>query len=141
MIGERVGSLAIGIDTSGSISGPEITRFLSEVKGIADDVHPEKIDLIYWDSAVAGHEEYGEFDMPNMLASTKPVGGGGTDPRAMMTYLKEKRITPECIIMLTDGEIYDWGSEWEAPIMWVICNRYRNESITAPVGKTVHIKE
>jgi hypothetical protein len=141
MIGERVGSLAIGVDTSGSISGPEITRFLTEVKGIAEGVHPEKIDLIYWDSAVAAHEVYEEHDMLNLVSSTKPKGGGGTDPRAMMKYMKDKQIKPECIIMLTDGEIYDWGNEWEAPIMWVICNRYRNNSITAPVGKTVHIKE
>jgi hypothetical protein len=59
----------------------------------------------------------------------------------MMKYMKEKNISPECIIMLTDGEIYDWGNEWEAPIMWVICNSYRGSSITAPVGKTVHIKD
>jgi predicted metal-dependent peptidase len=141
MIGERVGSLAIGVDTSGSISGPEITRFLSEINSIAENVHPEKIDLIYWDARVAGHEVYEEHDMLNLVKSTKPMGGGGTDPRAMMKYMKENHIKPECIIMLTDGEIYDWGNEWEAPIMWVICNRYRNGSITAPVGKTVHIKE
>jgi predicted metal-dependent peptidase len=141
MIGERVASVAIGIDTSGSISGPEITRFLSEVKSIAEDVRPEKLDLIYWDSRVAGHEEYDEADMANIVSSTKPVGGGGTDPRAMMKYMKDKQIKPECIIMLTDGEIYDWGNDWGAPILWVICNRWRNGSITAPVGKTVHIKE
>ena len=141
MIGERVGSLAIGVDTSGSISGQEINRFLSEIKSIAEDVHPEKIDLIYWDSAVAAHEEYEEYDMANLVSSTKPKGGGGTDPRAMMKYMKDKKIEPECIIMLTDGEIYDWGNEWNAPIMWVICNRWRGDKIMAPVGKTVHIKE
>lgn len=141
MIGERVGSLAIGVDTSGSISGREITRFLSEIKSIAEDVHPEKIDLIYWDSAVAGHETYDEFDMGNLVTSTKPRGGGGTDPTCMMKYMKDKKIEPECIIMLTDGEIGDWGNAWDAPIMWVICNGYSKKSITAPVGKTVHIKE
>lgn len=141
LVGERVGALAIGIDTSGSISGSEINRFLSEVKSIADDVHPEKIDLIYWDARVAGHETYDEVDMANLVSSTKPKGGGGTDPRAMMHYLKEKNIQPECIIMLTDGEIYDWGNEWDAPSLWVICNSYRGASITSPVGKTVHIKD
>jgi len=141
MIGERVGALAIGVDTSGSISGAEITRFLSEVKSIAEDVNPEKIDLIYWDASVAAHEVYEEHDMANIVSSTKPKGGGGTDPRAMMTYLKDKKIEPECIIMLTDGEIYDWGSDWDAPIMWVVCNSYRGSTITAPVGKTVHIKD
>lgn len=141
MIGERVGSLAIGIDTSGSIGGEEINRFLSEVKSIAEDVRPEKIDLIYWDARVAGHETYDEFDMANLVSSTKPKGGGGTDPRCMMEYLKKEKIEPECIVMLTDGEIGDWGNDWGAPIMWVICNSYRANSITAPVGKTVHIKD
>lgn len=141
MIGERVGSLAIGIDTSGSIGGEEINRFLSEVKSIAEDVHPEKIDLIYWDARVAGHETYDEYDMANLVSSTKPKGGGGTDPTCMMRYLKAKNIKPECIIMLTDGEIGSWGNEWEAPIMWVICNGYRGDKITAPTGKTIHIKD
>lgn len=141
MVGERVGKIAVGIDTSGSISGSEITRFLSEVRAIADDVKPEQLDLIYWDARVAGHETYDETDMPNLVSSTKPVGGGGTDPRCMMKYLKDEGIKPECIIMLTDGEIYDWGNEWEAPTLWVICNSYRGNKITSPVGKTVHIKD
>ena len=141
MVGERIGSIAIGVDTSGSINGKEITRFLSEVKSIAEDVRPEKIDLIYWDARVASHEVYEADDMANIVSSTKPKGGGGTDPRAMMKYLKDERIEPECIIMLTDGEIGDWGSDWSAPIMWVVCNSYRGSKITAPIGKTVHIKD
>ena len=141
MVGERIGSIAIGVDTSGSINAKDINRFLSEVKSIAEDVRPEKIDLIYWDASVAGHEVYDENDMANIVSSTKPKGGGGTDPRAMMHYLKQEKIEPECIIMLTDGEIDDWGSDWSAPIMWVVCNSYRGSKITAPVGKTVHIKD
>jgi predicted metal-dependent peptidase len=138
LVGERVGRIAIGIDTSGSIGGPELDRFLSEVKSIAEDVHPEFVDLIYWDSEVAAHEEYDVATVPNIVSSTKPKGGGGTDPTAMMHYLKEKNITPECIIMLTDGYIGDWGSEWNAPILWAICN---GTDGYAPCGKTVHIKD
>jgi predicted metal-dependent peptidase len=141
LIGERVGSIAIGIDTSGSIGGQELNRFLSEVKSIAEDVHPGKVDLIYWDSAVAAHEEYDEQTVPNIVSSTNPRGGGGTDPRAMMEYMKEKGITPECIVMLTDGCIGkgEWGDEWTAPILWTICNGASD--VYAPVGKTVHIKD
>lgn len=142
MIGERVGSIAIGIDTSGSISSHEINRFLSEVKSIADDVRPERIDLIYWDARVAAHEVYDEYDIPNLVTSTKPKGGGGTDPRPMMNYLKKEKIEPECIVMLTDGYVPAWGDEWNAPIMWVITeSRHSSNKIVAPVGKTVHIKE
>lgn len=141
LIGERVGRIAIGIDTSGSISGPELSAFLSEVHAICTVVRPEKIDLIYWDSRVASHEVYDDGNLDTLVYSTKPKGGGGTDPTSMMKYLKDENLKPECIIMFTDGEIYDWGSEWEVPIMWAIKNGYRSSSIYAPIGKTIHIDD
>lgn len=141
LIGERVGRIAIGIDTSGSISGPELSAFLSEVHAICTVVRPEKIDLIYWDSRVASHEVYDDGNLDTLVYSTKPKGGGGTDPTSMMKYLKDENLKPECIIMFTDGEIYDWGSEWEVPIMWAIKNGYRSSSIYAPIGKTIHIED
>jgi len=140
LISERVGHVVVGADTSGSIQGPILTKFLSEVKGVCDMVSPEKLDLIYWDAGVAGHEIYGEGGIPldSLVSSTKPKGGGGTDPRCMMRYLKAENITPDCIIMLTDGEIPNWGDEWNAPILWVVVN---NRDIQAPVGKTVMLNE
>lgn len=135
LVSERVGHLVIGIDTSGSIGGPELARFLSEVKDIAERVNPDKVDLIYWDARVAGHEEYDSFTLPNLISSTKPKGGGGTDPTCVATYLSEKKINPECIIMLTDGYVPSWG-EWEVPIMWCVCG---GNMTTAPVGKTIHV--
>lgn len=137
MVSERVGHLVLGIDTSGSIGGPELSRFLTEVKEIAERVNPDKVDLIYWDSRVAGHEEYDSFTLPTLIDSTKPRGGGGTDPTCVERYLAEKKITPECIIMLTDGYLGNWGN-WDVPIMWCICG---GNTITAPVGKTIHIKD
>ena len=139
MIGERVGHLVIGIDTSGSIGGQELNDFLTEVKGIASEVHPEKVDLMYWDSEVAGHEEYGHHEVDNIVSSTKPRGGGGTDPTCMIKYMQEKNIKPEAIIMLTDGCIGDWGSEWNAPILWTICGHWGKDAY-APIGKTIHIE-
>lgn len=76
MIGERVGHLVIAIDTSGSIGNEELAEFLAEVKGIAEEVNPEKVDLLYWDSEVAAHEEYDEASIPNIVSSTKPKGVG-----------------------------------------------------------------
>ena len=137
LIGERVGHLVIAIDTSGSIGGHELNEFLSEVKGIADEVHPEKVDLVYWDSEVAGHEVYDTNDVANIVSSTKPMGGGGTDPTCVHHYLKENNIKPEAVIMLTDGCIGDWGHEWEAPMLWTVV---RNPNAYAPMGKTIHIK-
>lgn len=139
-ISERVGHVVIGVDTSGSIQGPILTKFLSEVKGVCDVVTPEKLDLIYWDYDVAGHEVYGVDGLPldALVSSTKPRGGGGTDPRCMERLLNKDNIKPDCIIMLTDGEIPNWGSEWNAPILWVVVN---SRNIQAPVGKTVMLND
>lgn len=138
LISERVGHIVIGIDTSGSIGGKELNDFLSEVKGVAEEVSPEKVDLLYWDSEVAGHETYDAATVGSIVDSTKPKGGGGTSPSCVSEYLKDKSIKPECTIMLTDGYVgSDWGSEWESPVLWVIVG---GNSATAPNGKTIHIK-
>ena len=138
MIGEKVGHIVIGIDTSGSIGGSELAEFLSEVKAIAEDVNPEVVDLLYWDCDVAGHEVYEGAAVSNIVSSTKPRGGGGTSPSCVSTYLKEKGIKPECIIMLTDGYVGgDWGSEWTAEVLWCIVG---GSSDIAPNGKTIHIE-
>lgn len=139
MIGEKVGHLVIGIDTSGSIGGSELAEFLSEVKGIAEEVNPEVVDLLYWDCDVASHEVYEGGAVSNIVSSTKPRGGGGTSPSCVSEYLKEKNIKPECIIMLTDGYVgSDWGSEWTAEVLWCIVG---GNTEVAPNGKTVHVKD
>lgn len=136
LIGEKVGHLVVGVDTSGSI-GQELNEFLSEVKSIAEEVSPEKVDLLYWDCEVATHEEYDSATVPNIVSSTQPKGGGGTAPSCVSSYLKDKKIVPECIIMFTDGYVgSDWGSDWEAPILWVIAG---NKKAQATHGKTIHI--
>ena len=139
LIGEKVGHLVVGVDTSGSVGTEELAEFLSEVKGIAEEVNPEKVDLIYWDGQVAAHEEYDENDVANIVSSTKPKGGGGTAPSCVSEYLNKQKIKPECVIMLTDGYVgSDWGSDWPAQVLWVIVG---GNDVVAPNGKTIHIKD
>jgi predicted metal-dependent peptidase len=139
LISEKVGHLVIGVDTSGSIGGRELNEFLAEVKGIADEVTPDKVDLLYWDGEVAGHEEYDSNSIASIVESTKPRGGGGTSPSCVSKYLVDKNIKPECVIMLTDGYVgSDWGGDWECPVLWVVVG---GNLATAPNGKTIHIRD
>jgi predicted metal-dependent peptidase len=139
LIGEKVGHMVIAVDTSGSVGQEELSGFLTEVKGIAEEVKPSQVDLIYWDSRVAAHEEYTENDVSNIINSTKPRGGGGTSPSCVSEYLKEKRIVPECVIMLTDGYVgSDWGRDWTAPVLWAIVG---GNDCVADNGKTILVKD
>ena len=136
MIGEAIGQVVIGIDTSGSIGDKELNEFLTEVVAICDDVSPSSIELLYWDTCVAGHETYNQGDYKGLVQSTKPAGGGGTHVGCVNEYIKDKRIQPEAIIILTDGYVEeDFGGNWEHPTLWAITSREN----TSPHGKTIHI--
>lgn len=139
---EKVGSIVVGIDTSGSIGTEELSQFLGEVKSICDEVSPEKIDLLYWDTHVAGHETYQGSELCNLVETTQAKGGGGTNPDCVPTYMKKEDLKPECVIMLTDGYLSSDKSNWSsvtAPTMWCIKGnaRFNADSV---VGKIVHVE-
>jgi predicted metal-dependent peptidase len=139
---EKVGSILVGIDTSGSIGVNELSQFLSEVKSICEEVSPEKIDLLYWDTKVASHEVWQGHDLMNLTESTKPAGGGGTNPDCVPKFMKKETLQPECVIMLTDGYIDSDKTTWNeltAPVMWCIKgnSRFSSDSV---VGKVVHVE-
>lgn len=138
LISEQVGHMVIAIDTSGSIGGDDIRDFLTEVKGIADEVKPKQVDLLYWDTHVASHEQYNESSVANIVTSTKPRGGGGTAPSCITKYLSDKVIKPECVVVLTDGYVGDdWGGSWPAPVLWAIVG---GADVTATTGKTIRVQ-
>jgi predicted metal-dependent peptidase len=138
LIGEKVRSIVVGVDTSGSIGAKELNTFLSEVKAVAETVNPDRIELIYWDTRVAGHETYETSDLGSLVTSTKPKGGGGTDPSCVEAYMEKENIEADCIIILTDGYLSNWGANWAAPILWVIAG---NPGAQASTGKTIHIQD
>lgn len=135
-ISERVGRGVVGVDTSGSISGKQINTMLSEVVYVATHAQPEKLDLLYWDSAVARHETYDESTLDTLATSTKPAGGGGTSPACVKRYMKDKGLDPEFVIMLTDGYVDSWP-EFDCPTLWVITTK----GITAKTGVSIHLDD
>jgi predicted metal-dependent peptidase len=134
---DRVRRIVLGVDSSGSIGNRELAAFLGEAQGICESVKPELVDVIYWGHTVAAHETYDEQALTSLRESTKPKGGGGTAPSCLSDYLNEHNIKPDCIVMLTDGEVFnDWGNNWPAPILWCIAD---NRHAVASNGKTIHM--
>ena len=133
---QRVGRGVIGVDTSGSITGHQINKMLSEVVYVATQVHPEQLDLLYWDSAVARHETYDETNLDTLATSTKPAGGGGTSPACVKRYIDQHGMEPEFVIMLTDGYVDSWP-DFDCPVLWVITTK----GITAKTGISLHLDD
>ena len=137
-ITERVGELVIAIDTSGSIGQHELTKCLSEIKGVCDMVKPESVRILYWDTKVCSEEVYGATGTPleQLTQTTKPAGGGGTMVQCVPDYIQEKNINAQAVIVLTDGYLGgDWGA-WTMPLLWGILD---NKSARPTIGKTLHI--
>ena len=132
-IATKMEELVIGFDTSGScFGGDEMTRFVSEITRIVEDVTPSKVHVVYWDNEVAGHQTFddGQFAVQNL----KPKGGGGTDGSVLFRYLQQQGIKPQAIVQFTDGYIDNWGST-DVPTLWAITS-----SIKAPFGTTIQVE-
>ena len=132
MQGITITELVIGFDTSGSVfGGDEMTRFVSELRTIIEQVKPGKVHVIYWDTEVAGHQTFedGQFAVQDL----KIKGGGGTDGSVLFDYLKEKSLVPQAIVQFTDGYVGDWGRT-TIPTLWAVTS-----NLTAPFGTTIHL--
>ena len=133
MMGTTMRELVVGFDTSGSIfGGNEMTRFVSEISTIIEQVKPSKVHVIYWDTGIAGHQTFedGQFAVQDL----KPKGGGGTDGAVLFKYLRKQKLKPDAIVQFTDGYVGSWGNT-DVPTLWVITS-----DIKAPFGTTIQLE-
>ena len=135
-VSQRVKTLVLAIDTSGSVSQTEISTALAEVKSICDIVRPEKVTILYWGDYVVRREDYDEHNMDTLVDSTKPEDGGGTQVECVPEYMREHGIDAQAVIVFTDGCIYGGWGQWDVPVLWTVFN---NKGCKPTVGKVCHI--
>ena len=108
--------IAVAIDTSGSISQPELETFVSEMQGIAGQFENYRIHVYACDADIHGYDVIETHD--EWPKSYK--GRGGTDFRPVFQDIEEKGLEISVLVYLTD--IY--GSFPEIPpsypTLWVI---------------------
>lgn len=138
LIGESMNEVVFARDASGSMFyGNRLTKATSEMVALARALRIEKIHLIDWDGAVGRHLQFTAETFEGAPDIESVSGGGGTDPRCVAAYLKDKRIKPNAVVIFTDGEVPSWGT-WEVPVLWLITNK---QVITAGVGKTINVDD
>jgi len=105
------------IDTSGSISTYEISKFMREIKGIINAYPNLNCRLWY-----ADHECYGPYNIDSMENVPKPKGGGGTNFEPFFKDITKKEFNNNdgVCIYLTDGYGYFPEKEPDLPVLWVV---------------------
>ena len=141
IMGKRMKHLVVAFDTSGSIQGQMLSLFMGELNKVIEQVNPDRIDVLYWDTEVAGHETYKGNDKRDLVHKTKPRGGGGTDPDCLPPYIAQHGLNPDAFIVLTDGYMSSRPDRWAAiskPILWCIIG---NKQFKIPRGQLVNVND
>ena len=96
---EGMGTLAVIIDTSGSVDSDALAAFWSEVREVAAEIEPERIVVLQVDAAVQDEEHYAPGELPERIVVK---GRWGTDFRPGFERLAEQGIRPAVCLYFTD---------------------------------------
>ena len=128
--GEQMGEVCFAVDCSGSIDQKTVNQFAAEIKRVKEDLMPERIHVLYFDSEVSHVESYEQHDDLDI----KPHGGGGTDFAPVFAKIIELGINPVAIVFLTDLCCNSFGDQPDAPVLWVTTDPGK-----APFGEVVEM--
>lgn len=114
--GETV-SVAVAVDTSGSINNEQVRVFLSEVQSILQ-AYPQLDCHLYYADA----ELHGPYPLTAHGSLPTPIGGGGTDFRPFFTKLAKDHSpwTTTVAVYLTDGYGSFPQESPSFPVLWVV---------------------
>ena len=129
---KRGSRLAVALDTSGSIDGGLLGRFLAEIAALCE-LNQRNLVLIIGDAQVHQIAEIDWRDAGRELARLSYTGGGGTDFRPLIEAAAE--FAPDALIYLTDlfGETGDAPC---FPLIWATHGVAGN----APWGEQIKLK-
>ncbi len=130
--GERVGTVVVALDTSGSMGPDELAEACAEIRALASQV--EDLRLVVADARV---QEVVEIDaLGRWLQRGKAKGGGGTDHRPVFDWIRKARVQPDLFIGLTDLYSSFPAQRPSFPVLWVTPRAHGN----APFGRVIPVQ-
>ena len=129
---ERVGPVAVAIDTSGSIDSVTLNQFAAELRAIVEDVRPIRTHVLYADAAV---HHIDTFEADDAITMT-PKGGGGTAFGPALDAAEAFEELPCCVVYLTDLDGSHRTRPPVMPVLWVSTDPRG----TAPYGDVVALE-
>lgn len=129
--GERVPSIVIALDTSGSMSHAVIRQACAEIKAVTELA--EQACVIVADARV--HEVIGLDDVDRWLRRGRVTGGGGTSHIPVFDYIRAHRLNPTLMIGFTDLHSRFPARPPAFPVVWVTDRRHG----PAPFGTVIEV--
>ena len=130
-------TLAVAVDTSGSISTTELGIFMKEIESI-QKLHADVTTLLYYCDAAVDWPH--KIEQRNVTPEFKPTGGGGTSFVPFFNSLEQLSLTekPDCIIYFTDGYGDFPDSAPTQPTFWFITEQGVDLD-AVPFGRAVSV--
>ncbi len=134
---EGIDSIAVIIDTSGSLPAQTLAGFWAELREIAAEIRPERVVVLQVDAALQDAAEYGPDELPEEIVLK---GRGGTDFRPGFEWLDEQGMQPAVCLYFTDMECSRYPeTEPGFPVLWVDHSKSSSEVNGQPWGDRIAI--
>ena len=134
---EGIDTIAVIIDTSGSLPAQTLAGFWAELREIAAETGPERVIVLQVDAAFQHAAEYTADDLPEEITLK---GRGGTDFRPGFEWLHEHGIQPAVCLYFTDLECSRYPeAEPVFPVIWVDHSKSPSEPNGPPWGDRIAI--
>ena len=134
---EGMETIAVIIDTSGSLPAETLAAFWAELREVAAEVRPESVVVLQVDAVLQDAAEYAPDDLPDEIAIK---GRGGTDFRPGFEWLDEQGIQPAVCLYFTDMECSSYPeAEPGFPVTWVNWGPQPSDWNREPWGERIDI--
>lgn len=126
----QMGELVTQVDVSGSINKTELAYYNGHLSRIIEQCRPSAVHVLYVNAKVHRHDTFGAGEDVKL----EFFSGGGTDMPVGFDYLAEQGISPDVMVILTDGYT-PFGDDPGYPVVWCI-----SSDLQAPWGENVHFE-
>ncbi len=134
---EGIDTIAVIIDTSGSVPTRTLAGFWAELREIVSEIRPERVFVLQVDAILQDAAEYGPDDLPDEIALK---GRGGTDFRPGFEWLDEQGIQPGVCLYFTDLQCSSYPeAEPPYPILFCDWSPSPSEQNPQPWGECIRI--
>lgn len=134
--GHGAGWIVIWGDTSGSRDDTEIASNMAELAGIMEDVNPQRLTVLWCDAEVSYIDEITDAADLAVIKARGAGGGGGTDYKPVLDWIRDQGVVPDLFIGFTDGYVSYPDREHEFATIWASSTDHKY-----PFGQVVRVNK